>query len=102
VTFEWDEDKNRENIRKHGIDFVDAWEIFEGPILEELDLRENYGEVRWTGIGMIGNRVVVIAFTERDVEIIRIISLRKASKHERTKFEEAIKDGLEARRRNGG
>ncbi|MGH9871781.1 MAG: hypothetical protein ACRD9S_04850 [Pyrinomonadaceae bacterium] len=31
MNFEWDEDKNRENIRKHGIDFNDAWQIFEGP-----------------------------------------------------------------------
>jgi len=35
VNFEWDEDKNQENIRKHGLDFADAWEIFEAPMLTE-------------------------------------------------------------------
>jgi uncharacterized DUF497 family protein len=47
VNFEWDEDKNQENIRKHGFDFADAWEIFEAPMLTALDTREDYGEERW-------------------------------------------------------
>jgi len=102
VTFEWDEEKNRENIRKHGIDFIDAWQIFEGPVLDSLDLRADYGEDRWIGFGMLDNRVVVVTFTEQVPNRIRIISLRKALRHERTKFEEALKDGLEARRRDDG
>lgn len=40
VNFEWDEEKNNENIRKHGFDFADAWEIFEAPMRTALDLRE--------------------------------------------------------------
>jgi len=96
VNFEWDEAKNQENIRKHGIDFVDAWEIFEAPVRTALDLRVDYGEGRWTGIGLLGNRVVVVTFTQRDADTVRIISLRKALKHERNKFEEAITDGLGA------
>ncbi|HXD31565.1 MAG TPA: BrnT family toxin [Pyrinomonadaceae bacterium] len=102
MTFEWDEEKNRENIRKHGIDFIDAWQIFEGPVLDSLDLRADYGEDRWIGFGMLDNRVVVVTFTEQVPNRIRIISLRKALRHERTKFEEALKDGLEARRRDDG
>lgn len=102
VTFEWDDNKNRENIRKHGIDFNDAWEIFEGPVLQAIDLRGDYGEDRWIGVGMLGNRVVVVTFTERNAESIRIISLRKALGHERDKFEEALRDGLETYRRNDG
>jgi len=42
MKFEWDEDKNRENIRKHGIDFADAIEIFRHPILTNLDNRRDY------------------------------------------------------------
>jgi len=95
-----DEEKNRENIRKHGFDFNDAWEVFESPMLEDLDTREDYGEDRWLGIGMLGNRVVFVTFTQPDPDILRIISLRKALKDERDRFEEALKDGLEARRRN--
>jgi uncharacterized DUF497 family protein len=45
VYFEWDEPKNQENIRKHGLDFADAWEIFGGPLVPELDLRSDYGEI---------------------------------------------------------
>lgn len=59
-----------------------------------LDTREDYGEDRWNGIGLLGNRIVVVVFTERGEEIIRIISLRKALKHERKKFEEALSDRL--------
>jgi uncharacterized DUF497 family protein len=91
VDFEWDEGKNRENIRKHGLDFNDAWEIFEGrPLSPKLDLRRDYGEDRWTVIGLLGNRVVVVTFTFGSNEVIRIISLRKALRHERKRFEEEI------------
>ncbi len=96
MKFEWDEDKNQENIRKHGFDFADAWEIFEAPMRTALDTRANYGEDRWSGIGLLGNRIVVVVFTERGGGIIRMISLRKASKYERKKFEEALRDGLGA------
>ena len=84
---EWDEDKNKENIRKHGLDFAEAWEIFAGPWVPELDLRRDYGEDRWTIIGLLGNRVVVVTFTSRNGGI-RIISLRKALRHERQRLEE--------------
>ena len=94
VNFEWDEDKNQENIRKHGFDFADAWEIFEAPMQVALDTKEDYGEDRWNGIGLLGNRIVVVVFTERSEDTIRIISLRKALKHERRKFEEALRDRL--------
>jgi uncharacterized DUF497 family protein len=94
VNFEWDEEKNKENINKHGFDFADAWEIFEAPIRVVLDTREDYGEDRWHGIGFLGNRIVVVVFTQRSEDIIRIISLRKALKYERNQFEEAIKNGL--------
>jgi uncharacterized protein len=102
VNLEWDEDKNQENIRNHGYDFADAWEIFEAPLLEALDTRAPYGEDRWTGIGLLGNRIVVVTFTPRGSDTIRIISLRKALKHERKKFEEAISDELGAYRPNDG
>jgi len=90
VDFEWDEDKNQENIRKHGLDFGDAWQIFAGPLFPELDLRTNYGEDRWNVTGLLGNRIVVVTFVSRGNKSIRIISLRKALRHERKKFEEEI------------
>ena len=94
VNFEWDEEKNNENIRKHGFDFADAWEIFEAPMRTALDLREDYGEERLRGIGFLGNRIVVVIFTYRNEDTIRLISLRKALKHERKKFEDALRNRL--------
>ena len=94
--FEWDDHKNRANIRKHGFDFADAYEIFEAPMLVRLDTREDYDEARYIGVGFLKEHVVVVVFAERDNDTVRIISLRKALKHERLKFEEAIRNGLGA------
>jgi uncharacterized DUF497 family protein len=47
VNFEWEEEKNQANIRKHAFDFRDAWQIFQGPLVIDLDLRTTYGEDRW-------------------------------------------------------
>ncbi|OGC02791.1 hypothetical protein A2V82_15200 [candidate division KSB1 bacterium RBG_16_48_16] len=82
-----------------GFDFADAWKIFATPMLRDLDEREDYGEDRWIGIGILDARIVVVVFTQReesDEEIIRIISLRKALAHERSKYEQALRDRLGA------
>jgi hypothetical protein len=94
MRFEWDEQKNRANLQKHGIDFADAAEVFASPMLIALDDREEYGEERWIGLGMLKARVVVVIYTERDEDTIRIISLRKALRHERERYEQAFRDGL--------
>lgn len=94
MRFEWDKAKNRANIRKHGLDFADADAMFALPIVITLDDRVDYGETRWNGIGMIGGRIVVMSYTERDEETIRIISLRKALRHERAKYEETFRNQL--------
>jgi uncharacterized protein len=93
VKFEWDEQKNQENIRKHGLDFADAFKMFEGPMLAALDTRTNYGEDRWIGIAFLRNIVAVVVYTERG-DVVRIISLRKALKHERGRFEQILEDEL--------
>ncbi len=85
---EWDEEKNRINIAKQGFDFADAWEVFESPMLTSLDDRKDYGEDRWIGLGKFRARVMVIVFTEREGKAVRIISVRKAMKHERRAYEE--------------
>jgi hypothetical protein len=63
-------------------------------MLTELDDREDYGEDRWVGIGLLEARVVVIVFTERGEDTIRVISLRKALTHERQKYEQTLRDRL--------
>lgn len=95
MRFEWDENKNAENIRKRGLDFADAWQAFQNPMLVKLDDREDYGEDRWTGIGIISRGIVVVfIFTEKEQETICMISMRKATKNECTRYEKAIKDKL--------
>lgn len=90
MKFEWDEHKNLINIREHGIDFDDAKEVFCSRVIVEIDDRYDYGELRLIGIGMLKDRVITVVFTEHEPEIIRLISARKAVKHERKKYEEEI------------
>jgi len=93
MDFEWDERKRLTNLDKHGLDFVEAEEMFEGPMLVALDTRSDYGEDRWLGLGMPQGRILVLSFTERDDgQTIRIISLRKALKHEQKAYEKIIGD----------
>jgi uncharacterized DUF497 family protein len=94
MTFEWDEQKNQINLRKHGFSFADAWEIFEAPMLADLDDRFDYGEERWIGIGILRERIVVVIYTEPNGNTIRIISLRKALNHERQAYRQAFSHGL--------
>lgn len=96
MTFEWDEVKNRSNIRKHGLDFADVKEMFRGVLLVRPDTAEDYGEERWIGIGMIQGRIAFVAFAHPSDEIMRIISLRKANREEEKEYEKAIQNGLEA------
>ncbi len=92
MQFEWDERKRRINIKKHGIDFLDAPEIFQGPMLVNLDEKIDYAEDRYIGIGFLRSKAVVVVFTEPHPEITRIISLRKATKDEEKRFKEALPD----------
>lgn len=93
MQFEWDEAKRQENLRKHGLDFKDAPELFLNPRLVKLDTRFDYGEERWVTIGIIKDRIVVVVYAEDDTnEIVRIISLRKALSYERKRFQEYLSD----------
>ncbi len=95
MKFEWDDEKNRENIRKHNLDFADAWRIFDAPMLIEIDNRADYGEKRFVGIGFLKNFFVAVVFTEPRENSIRVISLRKALKYERETFERTIRNKLD-------
>ena len=76
MDFEWDEEKNRNNIKKHGFDFNEANEIFRDPMLVGLDINYGHTEDRWVGIGMTKGRIVVVVFTESNQgKTIRIIFL---------------------------
>jgi uncharacterized DUF497 family protein len=102
VKFEWDERKNEDNMRKHGFDFADAAGLFELPMLVGSDVRTAYREHRFIGIGFLRQWVVVVVFVEGDDNTIRIISLRKALKHERERFGEFLKNEMGADRTDDG
>jgi len=94
MKFEWDECKNYINIRKHSIDFADIYQVFDGPMIVQIDDREDYGEVRWKGTGYLVNNVVIVIYVEIDGDTIRVISARKALHHERRQFEQALSNRL--------
>ena len=90
MKFEWNEDKSRSNLKKHGVSFRQAVEIFKGPIISFLDDSFDYGEVREITFGMTGNLVIlVVVHTDRQ-GITRIISARRADRDEQSEFEAAV------------
>lgn len=81
--FEWNSEKNISNQRKHGIDFEQASMVFLDK--DRLIIPDNcydYGEERFITIGTVFNRIHVVVYCERDNDIIRMISARKANQRE--------------------
>jgi uncharacterized protein len=91
MRFEWDEAKRRSNLQRHGFDFVGVESVFADDAVTIWDDRFTYGENRFLTLGMIQGRVVAIVHTESD-EVIRIISVRKASKNEEEIYYSEIKN----------
>ena len=95
MKFEWNEDKILTNIRKHGVNFSEAKLVFNdlNCVFFE-DNRFDYGEIRYIAIGgfysefLNKNILVTVVYTEREEELIRIISARKANKQERRIYEQ--------------
>jgi uncharacterized protein len=87
LEFEWDDAKSAANLRAHGVSFELAKAVFKDPFaIELLDDRENYGEERFVIIGMAEEQALLfVAYTERE-ERIRIISARRATKHEQDHY----------------
>lgn len=91
IKFEWDEKKRLRNIQQHGIDFADAYRVFEFDRYLFPDDRFDYGEQRLVSLGLLFGEVVVVTHTETD-ELIRYISVRKAEKHEQEIYFKSIRD----------
>jgi len=89
MKFEWNKDKNKSNIKKHGLDFSDAFLFFESPYLCSEDTRSDYQEKRFIAIGTIEGRVVVAVFAKRKNKT-RIISMRKANEREKKKYKDRL------------
>ena len=86
---EWDVDKNRENLEKHGISFEEASDLLLGTAdsMEVFDAAHSEEEDRYIAIGPIVRGLIVVVFTERDEETVRIISAREATRRERRRYE---------------
>ena len=91
MIFEWDERKRLINLRKQGFDFRDCAAVFRGPILSIPDERVDYGERRLRTYGLLRGQVVVVAHTE-GTDVVRIISMRKASRREQAQYFENLQD----------
>ena len=83
LQFEWDEAKAAANLLKHGVSFLTAAAIFDNEMLERIDDREDYGEVRFIGLGRVELDVYRVVYSWRAENVVRIISAQKAGKHER-------------------
>ena len=93
MKFELDEDKNKENIKKHGVPFEEAASIFLNKIMEEPDLEHSEEEERYKAVGIsvyLRELLVVYCIREKinNEKITRIISARKANEEERRKYYE--------------
>jgi len=88
--FEWDEDKRRSVIERHGIDFEDAIQIFDGPVWETLSPRP--GEQRWLAIGVVDGIEIAVIYTVRN-GCRRIITARRARRHERRDYHAYVAGG---------
>ncbi len=90
MEFEWDRNKAALNADKHGIDFSEAMTIFSDPLeLTILDPAHSSGEYRFLSIGQsnAGN-LLIVSYTERQDNQIRIISARKATRQEQKYYEQ--------------
>ena len=81
----WDEAKRESNLHKHGIDFIDVQDVFDGHTVTFEDAR-NYNEERFITIGIVRFQIVVVIYAYRDTNEIRLISARRATKYEQKLF----------------
>jgi uncharacterized protein len=98
VKIGFDPAKRARNLAKHGLDpstgsgqaLAEAGEVLAGFCETRIDDRFDYGEERWMSVGMLRGRIVVCVWTETSEDEVRIISLRKANRHEQEVYLEKI------------
>lgn len=89
MRFEWDDQKARENLKKHGVTFGEATEVFYDPhALEVEDPKHSVDEERFSIIGYSTRRLLFVVFAERHGDVVRIISARRPTPSERKAYEE--------------
>lgn len=95
MRFEWDEDKSLANQRKHGVSLEEAAELFTSgrDYLELFDDQHVEAEDRYLAVGPIRRGLVLVVWTERTENVVRIISARWATPHEKSMFLEYVTIG---------
>ena len=89
LEFEWDDEKAAGNVAKLGVAFSDACSLFDDiHALHYVDRSMVYEEERFVGIGIVNGLVLTVVYTERG-DRIRLISARKATRHEQKAYDEA-------------
>lgn len=91
MSFEWDDTKDLTNLKKHGISFSEAQEIFTQPHLTFQDTRKNYNESRYITIGQLSPKATIVVVHTTRNNNSRIISARKANKKERKYYHAYLK-----------
>ncbi|PZV14214.1 MAG: hypothetical protein DCF20_13775 [Pseudanabaena sp.] len=88
MQFEWNSDKASLNLKKHGVSFNEASAVFNDPLSVTFpDTNHSYDEERYLIIGLSGaNRLLIIAHTDQ-LDRVRIISAREATRNERRFYE---------------
>ena len=92
VRFEWDAKKSRENEKKHGLSFSEAKTLFESDAdyLEIYDEPHSADEDRFIAIGPIDKGVILVVWTERMEDVVRIISARWATRGEERRYRQHV------------
>ncbi len=85
MDFEWDRAKSERNKRERGLLFELGVLLFDSPVIERVDERRNYGEIRVRALGVVGGVTLHCVYTQRG-EVRRIISLRYANRKERDAY----------------
>lgn len=88
MIFDWDDIKAETNKKKHGVSFAEAATVFSDPNAIELhDEDHSDKEDRWILVGLsVKTRVLIVVFAEKEDEVIRIVSARKAVKEETDQY----------------
>jgi uncharacterized DUF497 family protein len=87
MDYEWDEAKAVANLAKHGVDFVDAIGALADPNrIEDIDDGVGYGEERTRTIGMTRGSILFVVSMMRHEDLCRIISARRATRHEQDRY----------------
>ena len=90
MKYVWDKRKGRGNVARHGIDLEDAIRTFEGPTLERVDDRFDYGETRIYAIGVVDGLEITLIYTDVSETERRVISAWRAERHERTAYWQSL------------